>query len=78
MQGKIIFLISFIVLVTVFVLSNNVYTQAELHVITLYEIANHTSSNKSSAIPVGKNPSGIDVNVATNTIYVANSDDNTF
>ena len=57
--------------------SNNVYAQKELHQETLYEIANHNSSNEISAIPVGKNPSAIGVNGHTNTIYVVNFGNNT-
>src|SRR3954454_17475796 len=47
-------------------LSNNTYAQ-ELHEDTLYEIAKHTFSNKSSSIPVGKHPTAIGVNDYTNT-----------
>jgi YVTN family beta-propeller protein len=52
--------------------SNNVNAQ-ELHQETLYEIANHTSSNEIPSIPVGKIPSAIGVNEFTNTIYVVNT-----
>ena len=63
--------------VTVAAFSNNAYAQEELHQKTLYEIANHTSSHEIPSIPVGKGPSAIGVNLNTNTIYVANKEDNT-
>ena len=78
MQGKIILLIlNSIGFVTVAAFSNNAYAQEELHQKTLYEIANHTSSHEIPSIPVGKGPSAIGVNLNTNTIYVANKEDNT-
>jgi YVTN family beta-propeller protein len=60
----------------VVIFSNNAHAQ-ELHEKTLYEIANQTPSNETSAIPVGKDPYAIGVNWLTNTVYVGNRGDNT-
>ena len=53
--------------------SNNVDAQKKIHEKTLYEIANQTSSNKTSSISVGASPSAIGVNQISNTIYVVNN-----
>jgi YVTN family beta-propeller protein len=78
---RLIFLIILIiiVLVSVVVLSNLTYAQEnqELHQKTLYEITKNTSPKQNPHITVGKSPSAIGVNLDTNTIYVANCDDNT-
>jgi DNA-binding beta-propeller fold protein YncE len=80
-QRRLIFLIilNIIVVVSVVVLSNVTYAREilELHKKTLYEITKHTSSKENPHITVGKGPSAISVNDITNTIYVANQEDNT-
>ena len=75
-KKKIFLILNFIVLVMVIAFSNNAHAQ-ELHQKTLYEIKNHTFSNKTSSIPVGKSPIAIGVNQETNTIYVVNLLDDT-
>ena len=67
-----------IVLGLLVVLSNLTYAQEDvpLHEKSLYEITNHTSK-QSSFITVGSEPTDIGVNSFTNTIYVANFEDNT-
>jgi YVTN family beta-propeller protein len=77
LQKKLLFLtLNYIVFVMVVIFSNNAHAQ-ELHEKTLYEIANQTPSNETSAIPVGKDPYAIGVNWLTNTVYVGNRGDNT-
>jgi YVTN family beta-propeller protein len=80
-QRRLIFLIilNIIVVVSVVVLSDVTYAREilELHKKTLYEITKHTSSKENPHITVGKVPSAISVNDITNTIYVANQEDNT-
>jgi YVTN family beta-propeller protein len=72
-------IINFFLLILVLLLSNESCAQLtdDLHNKTLYEIANHTSANKISSIPVGIRPSAIGVNELTNTIYVANAGEGT-
>ena len=78
---RLIFLITLniIVLVSVVVSSHFIYAQKTqtLHQKTLYDIIKHISSNHNSHIPVGKGPKSIGFNSYENTIYVANSGDNT-
>jgi YVTN family beta-propeller protein len=57
----------------VILLSNNAFAQT-LHDRTLYEMVKQNPElEKNSQIDVGELPSAIDINYATNTVYVANS-----
>ena len=57
----------------VILLPNNAFAQT-LHDRTLYEVVKQTPEvEKNSQIDVGELPSAIDINYATNTVYVANS-----
>lgn len=56
----------------VILLSNNAFAQT-LHNRTLYEMVKQNPElEKNSQIDVGELPSAIDINYATNTVYVAN------
>jgi YVTN family beta-propeller protein len=73
------FIIIIVTNVWIILFSADVYSQEEqdLHEKTLYEIIKHSTSNSYPHIDVGKFPIAIAINHNTNTIYVANADDNT-
>ena len=74
----ILFLISILAFAIIF--SNPTYglkNFTQLHEKTLEEITKHSFSEQNPSISVGDGPIAIGVNYNTNTIYVANRDDDT-
>ena len=74
-DGKILRLIVVIIVLALIGVSNFTYAQ-QLHDQTLYEITKRTPT-QIAHITVGKAPQAIGVSENTNTIYVANSHDDT-
>jgi YVTN family beta-propeller protein len=71
----VVLVLNIMVLTSLITVGNFTYAQF-LHNQTLYEMTKHAPT-QIAHIPVGKHPTDIGVNIVTNTIYVANHDDNT-
>ena len=77
---KLVFLFLLFILALAVILSNLTYALKrfpDLHERTLGEITKHSSSKQNPSIWLGHTITAMDVNQATNTIYVANEDDDT-